>query len=376
MNRTQKQIMAGLVITFFITIGIAVTGLRAQSGVKVEPTLPWGSAYFMVDPFWPKPLPNDWVTGSVGGICVDKNDNVITVQRTADSNNLTDHEKELARPSPPFIVFDPAGNVIKTWGDYNVVPNGIHDCYVDYEGNIWVGGNADAIAQKYSPDGKLLLQIGEKQKFDTDTGKQNGKPLNASKTLLNRPSSFVVDPANGDVYITDGYGNRRVVVFDKTGKFIRQWGRQATKEDIEKGVGGVFEEVVHSIVMSKDGLLYVSDREGQRIQVFDKQGNFQKAITLPRRRADLPGKVEVYWVLLSRDADQKYMFVLAGNDEAMHIVERKTGKIIESFGQSGHMAGQFSYLHSGAINSKNELFLAETITGRRVQKFKVVKPLP
>ena len=206
--------------------------------------------------------------------------------------------------------------------------------------------------------------------------RSNGKPLNASHTLLNRPSSFVVDPANGDVYITDGYGNRRVVVFDKAGKYLRQWGRQATKEETEKGVGGVFEEVVHSIVMSKDGLLYVSDREGQRIQVFDKQGNFQKAITLPRRRPDLPGKAEVYWVLLSRDAQQKYMFVLAGNDEAVHIVERATGKIIESFGQSGHMAGQFGYLHSGAINSKNELFLAETITGRRVQKFKPTKQLP
>lgn len=376
MNRNQKSVMAGLLAVLIVTISLAVTALKAQNSFTVEKTLPWGSQYFMVDPFWPKPLPNDWITGSVGGICTDANDNVITVQRTADANNLTDHEKATSRPSPPFIVFDPGGNVIRTWGDYKTVPTGIHDCYVDYEGNIWVGGNADAIAQKYSPDGKLLLQIGEKQKFDTDNGAQNGKPLNSSKTLLNRPSGFAVDPANGEVFIADGYGNRRVVVFDKNGKFLRQWGRQATKEENEKGVGGVFEEVVHSVALSRDGWLYISDREGHRIQVFDKQGNYQKSFAVPRRRADLPGNAEVYWTLLSRDPGQKYLIVLAGDDEAMHIVERATGKVIESFGQPGHMAGQFSFLHSATLNSKGELFIGETITGRRIQKFKITKPLP
>src|SRR5690242_2317614 len=135
MGRKRNCIASALYVALVVTIGLAVTLLHAQDGAKAEKTLPWGSQYYMVDPFWPKPLPNDWLTGSMGGISVDKNDNVITVQRTADDNNFNDHEKQLARPSPPFIVFDPAGNVIKTWGDYKVVPNGIHDCYVDYEGN-------------------------------------------------------------------------------------------------------------------------------------------------------------------------------------------------------------------------------------------------
>ena len=184
------------------------------------------SINFQVDPFWPRPLPNDWVTGNVGGTCVDANDHVFIVNRTADPNNLTAQEKEVGRPAPPVIEFDPEGNVVNFWGDPQVVPSGIHDCYFDYEGNLWIGGNTDAIAQKYSRDGKLLLQIGTKGKFDTSDGTEKGTALNASHTLLNKPSSFAVDPANGDVYITDGYGSRRVVVFDRNGNYLRQFGRQ------------------------------------------------------------------------------------------------------------------------------------------------------
>lgn len=333
------------------------------------------SKHFQADPFWPQPLPNDWVTGNVGGTCVDSRDHVFITNRTADEDNLTRKEQEIALASPPVIEFDAEGKVVNSWGDPKVVPNGIHDCYFDPEGNIWIGGNADAIAQKYTPQGKLLLQIGEKGKFDTDTGKMDGKPLNSSKTLLNRPSSFAVDPASGDVYITDGYGNRRVVVFDRNGKYIRQFGRQATKEEQAQGVPGTFTQVVHHVGMSNDGLLYVCDREGQRVQVFDKMGNFKQSLTIPRRRPDLPGKDKPYWTLFSRDRAQKYLFV-AGGDEAIWVLERATGKVIEGFGRPGHMAGEFTFLHSLAVNSKGELFAGETIGGRRVQKFKVLQKLP
>jgi hypothetical protein len=182
---------------------------------QVAPT----SSKFQVDPFWPKPLPNDWVTGNVGGTCVDANDHLFIVTRTADPANLTAQEKEIGKAAPPVIEFDPDGNVVNSWGDPKSVPSGAHDCYFDYEGNIWIGGNTDAIAQKYSRDGKLLLQIGTKKKFDTTDGTDKGTALNASHTLLNKPASFAVDPANGEVYIADGYGNRRVAVFDRNGNY-------------------------------------------------------------------------------------------------------------------------------------------------------------
>ncbi len=325
---------------------------------------------FQVDPFWPKPLPNDWVTGNVGGTCVDKNDHVFITNRTADPANLTDQEKQVGRPAPPVIEFDPEGKVVNSWGDFSAVPNGIHDCYFDYEGNVWIGGNTDAIAQKYTHDGKLLLQIGTKGKFDTADGTSKGPGLNSSHTLLNEPASFAVDPANGELYIADGYGNRRVAVFDKNGKYIRQFGRQATKDETAQGVGGVFEGVVHCVIMSGDGLLYVCDREGKRIQVFDKMGNFKKNIVIQRRRADLPGNGKPYWILLSKDKAQKYMYVADGLDEVIWTLDRESGKTLSGFGRLGHMAGDFTFLHTIAMNSKGDLISGETIGGRRVQKFK------
>lgn len=355
-------------VTSFTEIAAAQDAMR---DARVAPF----SKYYQVDPFWPKPLPHDWVTGNVGGACTDADDHVFIVSRTADEGNFGHKERDIGRPAPPVIEFDAAGNVVNSWGDPEVVPTGIHDCYVDYQGNIWIGGNKDAIAQKYSHDGKLLLQIGKKGVFDTDDSTIKGKPNNAGRTLLNRPSSFAVDPANGNVYITDGYGNRRVVVFDRDGHYLRQFGRQATKEETAAMTGGVFTRVVHQVSLSNDGLLYVCDREGQRIQVFDKQGNFKKNITVPRRRADLPGYGEPYWTAFSRDPQQKYLFVASG-DEAIWILERKTGRVIEGFGDMGHMAGQFTYLHSLYVNSRGDIFVGETIGGRRMQKLELVRPLP
>lgn len=326
---------------------------------------------FQVDRSWPKPLPDGWLTGSVGGDCVDSKDHVFIMSRTADADNFSQVEKDVEKPAPPVIEFDPEGNVVNSWGDPKVVPSGIHDCYFDHEGNIWISGNTDGIAQKYTHDGKLLLQIGTKGKFDTVDGTLKGAPLNASHTLLNRPTGFAEDPANGDIYIADGYGNRRVVVFDRNGMYLRQFGRQATKEEAEAGVGGVFLQYVHSLLMSNDGLLYVADREGKRIQVFDRMGNFKKNIFLPRRRPDLPGHGTPFSMVFSRDKAQKYLYVGDGVDEIVDTVDRETGEPVGTgFGRRGHMPGDF-YLHSIAIDSKGDIFVGEGI-GRRVQKFKAV----
>jgi len=332
------------------------------------------SEYYQVDTSWPRTLPNDWFTGEVGGTCVDENDLVIIANRNANESNLAAKEDEIARRAPPIIELDTEGNVVNAWGDFDTVPQGMHGCYVDFEGNIWVGGNDDAIVQKYSREGKLLLQIGTHGKFDSDDGTRTGKLNNSAKDGFFRPTDIAVDPDNGDVYISDGYGNRRVVVFNREGKYLRQFGRQATEEETRNMTPGVFTRSVHCISMSNDGLLYVCDREGGRVQVFDKQGRFKQNIVVPRRRADLPGNAKAYAAVMSPDPDQKYLFIASG-DDAIWIVERRTGKVLEGFGNLGLMTGQFNYLHSLGVDSKGNLYTGET-RARRAQKLVLVKPLP
>jgi DNA-binding beta-propeller fold protein YncE len=330
---------------------------------------------FEVDPFWPKPLPNDWVTGDVGGTCVDAEDHVFIVNR----RNLTEWESAVAKPAPPVIEFDPDGNIVNSWGNPEVLPSFIHDCFVDFEGNVWVAGFADAIVQKYTHDGsKLLLQIGTKNLFDTADGTGTGTfpssavAMNSSRTLLNRPAGIAVDPGNGDIYIADGYGNRRVVVFDRSGQYLRQWGQQGTKAQVEAGVGGVFLDAVHCVVLGNDGLLYVCDRKGDRIQVFDKLGNFQKNIFIQKGTGSRTNIGSAWWLAFSPDQAQRFMYVADGSNERIWILDHESGQILSSFGRSGHQAGDFTFVHSIAVDSKGNIFAGETVGGRRVQKFKIV----
>jgi hypothetical protein len=203
---------------------------------------------FEVDPSWPKLLPEGWITGQLGGVCADSHDHIVVVNR----RDITEEEAETSKQAPPIIMFDAAGGVIASWGDPDVTPNSIHGCTFDRENNVWVGANGDGIIQKYSHEGKLLLQIGTRGKFDSSDGTAKGKSQNSAKDRLFNPAGMAIDPMNGDIYVADGYGNRRVAVFDKAGNFLRQWGRQATKEETQEGVVGVFSQVVHCINLGNE----------------------------------------------------------------------------------------------------------------------------
>ena len=170
---------------------------------------------FEIDPFWPKPLPDKWIIGRTGSICADAHDHLVVTNR----RDITAEEAETSIQAPSVLIFDLAGNLVQSFGDSNTVPGVIHGCFVDHENNIWLTGNGDGIVQKWSHDGKLLLQIGKRGVFDTTDGTAKGQLLNAGRTQFFNPAGVVVDPANGDVYVADGYGNRRVAVFDRSGTF-------------------------------------------------------------------------------------------------------------------------------------------------------------
>ena len=325
---------------------------------------------FAIDAAWPKDLPEGWITGQLGGVCRGAQDQVYVVNR----RNITDEEKETSISAPSIIKFDVEGNVAGSWGDQNTVPGSIHGCEVDRDSNVWVAGNADGIIQKYAPDGKLLLQIGTRGKFDSVDGTRRGAGLNAARDQLHMPAGMAVDPGNGDIYVADGYGNRRVAVFDKDGKFLRQWGRQATQEEIEKGAPGVFAQVVHCIAMSNAGLIYVCDRHGNRAQVFQKDGTFVRNVWIKNASGKLPDKRgTAWWVAFSPDREQKFMYVMNGGTEQVHTLDHASGNILSSFGRPGHQIGSFTHGHTIAVDSQGSIYVAETDWGRRIQKFKIVQ---
>lgn len=353
---------------------------------------------FVVDPFYPKPLPDKWVTGDVAGTCIDSNDHLITVNR----GNRVSPETVVATVAPPVIEFDTDGNVVNDWGDRSVLPNSIHGCFVDYQDNVWIAGNGDGIVQKYSHDGTLLMQIGTRGFCDSPTGACGSPGSNSSTTLLNQPADMAVDTSNGDIYIADGYGNHRIVVFDKNGTYLRQWGNSGTGPgQFQPADGGH----PHCVVLGKDGLVYACDRGSDRIQVFEKNptnctGTAPDRVCAPvsiipvvpctgvSGSAVCPGTAlgtagSAWDVDFSADKKQKHMYDTDGGDEVVWIFDRASAlagvwpdSILGGFGRPGHQAGEFTFLHTIAVDSKGNLYVAETIGGRRIQRFKSEGDVP
>jgi len=326
---------------------------------------------FEVDPTWPKPLPETWINGQIGGVCVDSHDHIVIVDR----RNINDEEMQTGRPADTLMMFDMEGNLVNSWGDPNLVPQAVHGCSFDTDDNVYIGGNQDAIVQKYSHDGELLLQIGTKRLFDTEDGTRETELKNSSRTLLHRPSGAVVDPENGDIYISDGYGNKRVVVFDSEGNYLRQWGRHATAQERSNPPPGAFAEVVHCIAMSNEGLIYVCDRPASRVQVFDKTGNHIRDIRVARTDDYIEDPINrgtTWWVAFSPDEDQEYLYIMNGAQEQVHVLDHETGENLSHFGRPGHQLGYFTHGHTLDTDSHGNLYVAETSSGRRVQRFNLV----
>lgn len=373
MRSTRWAHVTALTGVFGLSLGIWSS---LPNDAKAQSSQPVGAPKFEVDPFWPKPLPDRWVFGQLGGDCVDAQDHVFTVNR----GNLTPDEQKMATAAPPVTEFDIDGKLVNSWGNRDLLPagagqnEGLHGCFVDYQGNVWISGNADGIVQKYSHDGsKMLLQIGTRGKFDTSDNTIAGAPMNSSHTLLNLPAGVAVDGTNGDVYIADGYGNRRVVVFDSSGHYLRQWGRQGTVAEVNAGVGGVFLKVVHCVVIGNDGLVYVCDRQGGRIEVFDKMGDFKRSIHIERVTARLTGVDgdSACWVGFSPDPTQKFMYVGDCAPE-IRVLDRATGHALSSFGRPGYQTGEFGTTHFLAVDSKGDIIVSDT-QGRKIQMWRLVR---
>jgi DNA-binding beta-propeller fold protein YncE len=390
-------------------LGVASIGASAWQS-RNDP--PGDAMTYAVDPAWPRPLPapksgagqtQQWVTGDVSGSCIDARDHLFVVTRGFQRGGITTTDGTQSIASPPVLEFDAAGVLANSWGDpaltesggNAVMPNATHGCFVDFENNVWIGGNGDGVLQKWSRDGKLLMQIGEKGHCDgvdpppPPPAGQNwfGRPnrvyptcaepgLNASRTQLNGVADVFIDPApdpvteqRGSIYIADGYGNNRIVVFDAKGNYLRQWGSAGSGPGQFSVYGGGHP---HCVLISNDGLVYACDRENARIHVTDKMGQLKDTI-----RIDPPDQKTAIWratdIDFTRDQAQTHMFVMDLGSGRVRILERKTGREVGGFGRSGPMAGEFRFAHTLAVDSKDSVYVAETAGGRRVQKFNRVR---
>jgi hypothetical protein len=332
---------------------------------------------FEVDPLWPKPLPNHWLLGWTIGVWVDEQDHIWVIHRGA--GGLNNNEKgleldppisECCRTAPPILEFDQAGNLLRHWGGPGPGyewPQSNHGIHIDYKGNVWIGGNGQKDAQvlKFTKDGKFLMQVGRMGKNAGSNDREN----------FWRVAKIWVDPKTNEAYIADGYGNKRVAVIDAdTGKMKRYWGAYGNKPD-DADLGKYdpkappaqqFRNPVHCVERSNDGLVYVCDRQADRVQVFQPDGKFVKEAFYAKETL---GSGSAWDITFSKDPQQRFMFLADGQNEKVRIILRETLEELTNFGDGGRQPGQFYGVHSIATDSKGNLYTTETYEGKRVQKF-------
>jgi DNA-binding beta-propeller fold protein YncE len=223
----------------------------------------------------------------------------------------------------------------------------------------------------------LLLQIGKPNEVGTP----------ASNTLLNRPAAVTVDDLASEVYIADS-GNHRIIVFDSnTGAFKRQWG--GTGEAPTAAGAGPYDPMAATpskqfrdptcVKIAKDGMVYVCDRSSNRIQVFSKDGKFQKEMVIAKETRGatenmgtgmlLNSAGSVWDVAFSTDAAQRYLYVADGHNKMIRVLQRDTLAQVGTIGGGGRTPGRFLAVGSIAFDSRGNMYTGEQAQTRRVQKF-------
>jgi len=370
-NGRRPHQLGGITILTLLTLGCANVDEQRESTANPLTTTPSEIPQFRVDAFWARDLPNDWILGQVSGVSVDDRDHVWIVHRprTLDDRQRGKHGM-CCVPAPPVIEFDPDGNVVQAWGGPGSEfewPESEHGIHIDQQGNVWIGGNGpnDSHVLKFTRDGNFILQIGRSGQSSGSNDLEN----------LGRPASMEVDPAANEIYIADGYGNRRIIVYDsETGEYKRHWGAYGDRPDdtdlppYDPATGPIrhFRSPVHGVTIANDGLVYVADRTNNRLQVFQKTGQF---VTEDFVRTATLGSGSVSGVTLSEDVEQRWLFVPDGTNNVVWILDRESLNVVSRFGRLGKSAGHFYRLHNLDVDSRGNIYTTEVNVGQRLQKF-------
>ncbi|MEH6517499.1 MAG: hypothetical protein V7742_12500 [Halioglobus sp.] len=424
------------------------------------------SPSFVVDPTWPKPLPNKWIIGQVGGIAVDQDDNIWVLHRPRSLSatavgalDVAAHDKDglaidglgnprpfsekhakCCVPAPSVLKFDASGTLLDSWGGPSdpeflktrcradqgcVWPAREHGIFVDHNNFVYLSGNGegaegqfpwsathgnDSHVLKFSATGNFIYQIGYAGTTEPSNESTNGGPGGTPQLFM--PSDMTVDPQTNRLYIADGYGNSRVLVVDaKTGKYIGHFGAYGQNPVVTKPIGdsgaygqdlvatksdgaapwpvkfraGVtkpryFDSAVHCAVVSRDGLVYVCDRNNNRIQVFRADAVGKPCINADAKTGacgfvrDIPVELQtvgptVGGIAFSTDGEQSCLYAADLWNGMFHVIDRSNGNIVQQVGRTGRQVGQFNWLHSLTVDSRGNVYTGEVETGQRVQKF-------
>jgi DNA-binding beta-propeller fold protein YncE len=354
---------SAVVIALVAAAAMGATALTAtRAAAQTPPQAQTRSVpTFAVDPAWPK-VPPQWKLGDVSSMTTDAQGNIWVLHRPR-----TLKDPDFAKAAPPVIVFDQAGNYVKSWGGdgqgYDW-PQREHGIYIDPKGFVWVGGNncptnglarlkpvADDAILKFTQDGKFVMQIGH----------SNQSKGNADTANVHRAADVQVYSPTNELFVADGYGNHRVIVFDAdTGAFKRMWGAFGNKPQDDDHCeivrhtnfdppGPQNLSVVHSIRVAHDGMVYVADRENRRVQMFSNDGKFIKQ--------HLNGaSTFANSVALSPDPDQQFLYVGAGKQIA--ILDRKSLDRVGTVNMPGMIGG-----HLITTDAKGNIYVAGTGQG-------------
>jgi DNA-binding beta-propeller fold protein YncE len=328
-----------------------------------------GLPQFEKDPAWPK-VPSKWKMGFGSAVAIDADDHVWVLSRP--------HTAGTSAAAPPVMEFDNAGNFIQAWGGESGPgyqwPSNEHAITVDYKGFVWIMGNADGTSNNpaHLPNDNQILKFTKAGKFVMAIGRSGQTGSNATE-VLKGGTGLRVYPKTNELFVSDGYGNSRVMVFDaETGKFKRMWGAYGNKpldmaarpprskltDNPWIGVAEVlqqFRSPVHDVDISNDGLLYVSDRGNKRVQVFTPEGKFvaEQFVGL-----DSPYGLQARSTAFS--PDQRFLYV--GGTPVVYILNRKTLEVLGSFVVGS--AQQHPPGHQIAADHKGNIYLVQAeLTG-------------
>jgi hypothetical protein len=370
-NRSAVAAVAVTVLVPWISMPAAAQFPRNQAGEVPR---------FEADASWAK-LPDKWVWGQVSSVSIDDKGHAWVLQRPS-----TVRADQKGKAAPPVLEFDQNGNFVQGWGgpgagyDWPEIEHGV---YVDPKGFVWLGGNGktDHHLVKFTKDGKFVMQIGRKGESKGNKDTQN---VNMAA------DTFVYDKTN-ELFVADGYGNKRIIVFDAdTGAFKRMWGafgnepldnvptpakvpedQRIPAKEVSGNGPDQFVPPVHAARVSNDGLVYVSDRGGKRVQVFTIDGKYVNQVFIDRY-CEVPhcgNGQTVASTAFSHDPEQKFLYVASRSPARVWVLDRKTLTPLDSFGRPGIGPGEFYVLHHMNVDSKGNLYVTEVQDGKRLQKF-------